>query len=50
MAGKPSLLTDKRQKQLEKMGFIFNRWDFEFAAKGIEIADTWCEPLEQSLI
>ena len=34
MKGKPSYLTDERQKQLDDMDFVWSYWDYNFEQKG----------------
>lgn len=36
MAGKPSDLTDDRFQRLEAIGFVWNRWEYEFDKKEVE--------------
>lgn len=35
MKGKPSYLTDERQKQLDDMDFVWSYWDYNFEKKGL---------------
>jgi hypothetical protein len=37
MSGKPSELTDEQMELLNAVGFVWNRWDYEFEKKGVNM-------------
>jgi hypothetical protein len=40
MSGQPSELTDEQMEQLNAVGFVWNRWEYEFEKKGMNLCSS----------
>ena len=39
--GMPSSLTDEKIRQLEEIGFVWNKWEHEFAKACMDLDEPW---------